>query len=48
LAISYWCIADFLLGLYADETGTENAGGKTGQDIRGQIKFVGLFMRLLE
>jgi len=26
----------------------ENAAGKMGQDIGGQIKFVGLFMRLLD
>ena len=44
----WWCIADFLFGLYTDETGIENAAGKTGKDIRVQIKFVGLFMRLLE
>jgi hypothetical protein len=37
-----------LFGLNTDETGIENAAGKTGQDIRGQIRFVGLFMRLLE
>jgi len=35
LAISYWCIADFLFGLDTDETEIENAAGKTGQDIRG-------------
>jgi hypothetical protein len=32
LAVSYWCIADFLFGLYTDETGIENAARKTGQD----------------
>jgi len=48
LAISCWCFTDFLFGLYTDETGIENAAGKTGQEIRRQIKFVGLFMTLLE
>jgi hypothetical protein len=38
----------FLFGLYTDETEIENAAGKMGQDIGGQIKFVGLFMRLLD
>jgi hypothetical protein len=31
----------------SDEPEIENAAGKTGQDIKGQVKFLGLFMKLL-
>jgi hypothetical protein len=50
--VKYWLLVFFLIiytpcYISSDEKGIESAAGKTGQDIKYQIKWLGLSMRLL-
>jgi hypothetical protein len=54
--VKYWCLVVFFFFLIiytpryvsSDEKGIESAAGKTGQDVKCQVKWLGLSMRLLD